>query len=143
MAKLPKVIRDINRRGFANGGTVYDSEGNAYLVSEDWKPGDPLGGGATVSQDRSSETALAYATTPPPQKTTLTEGEQPAVAQIQEQPGEILSGTDVQLGADPTTTTAQASTTGIEIPSSNAQAAAQYSNYFVNQNTPSQNKVLT
>ncbi len=104
MAKLPKVIRDINRRGFADGG--------------------------------STETALAYATTPPPQKTTLTEGEQPAVAQIQEQPGEILSGTDVQLGADPTMTTAQASTTGIEIPSSNAQAAAQYSNYFVNQNTP-------
>jgi len=104
MAKLPKVIRDINRRGFADGG--------------------------------STETALAYATTPPPQKTTLTEGEQPAVAQIQEQPGEILSGTDVQLGADPTMTTAQASTTGIEIPSSNAQAAAQYSNYFVNQDTP-------
>jgi len=104
MAKLPKVIRDINRRGFADGG--------------------------------STETALAYATTPPEQKTTLQTGEQPAVASLTEQPGEILSGTDVQLGADPTMTTAQASTTGIEIPSSNAQVAAQYSNYFVNQNTP-------
>jgi len=103
MAKLPKIIRDIQkdkRRGFQEGGS------------------------------------LTYATDPPEQKTTLAPEEQPAVAQLTEQPGEIISTQDVTLGADPTLTPAQASATGIEIPSSNAQAAAQYSNYFVNQNTP-------
>ena len=49
---------------------------------------------------------------------------------------ELLTVDPIQLGTAPTMTTAQASTTGLTIPSSNAEAAAQYSNYFVNQNTP-------
>ena len=120
MAKLPKVIRDINRRGFrgfADGGDIQLNDGG-------------------VQPSGTKDDPLQYANIPPAQKTTLAPGEQPAVASIVEQPGEIISGSAVQLGADPTMVTSQASISGVEIPSSNAQTAAQYSNYFVNQNTP-------
>ena len=79
---------------------------------------------------------LPYASTPPEQKTTIETAEQPAVAPITPQTDEFLDTQPVQLGAAPTMTTAQADVSGITIPSSNAEAAAQYSNYFVNQNTP-------
>ena len=104
MAKLPKVVKDIQRRGLQTGGTAGE--------------------------------ILPYANIPPEQKTTLTTGEQPAVAQMTPQTEELLETEPVQLGTAPTMTTAQADVTGITIPSSNAQAAAQYSNYFINQNTP-------
>jgi len=63
MAKLPKVIRDINRRGsrgfrgfrgFVTGGEINDrgrvmgSDGQEYLVSEGYQPGDTLDDVATV-----------------------------------------------------------------------------------------------
>ncbi len=112
MAKLPKVLKNIQReesqrRRFQTGGDTTDEYGH-----------------------------LAFASSVPPQKTTLETGEQPAVAQMTPQTTEFLETEPVQLGTAPTMTPAQAALTDITIPSSNAQAAAQYSNYFINQNTP-------
>ena len=84
MAKLPKVLKNIQReesqrRRFQTGGDTTDEYGH-----------------------------LAFASSVPPQKTTLETGEQPAVAQMTPQTTEFLETEPVQLGTAPTMTPAQA-----------------------------------
>tara|TARA_R110001583_G_scaffold141591_2_gene293798 strand:- start:2420 stop:3922 length:1503 start_codon:yes stop_codon:yes gene_type:complete len=128
-----------NVTSFVTGGEVNDegrvmgSDGQEYLVSAGYQPGDTLGG-ATVFADSTPDESLSgtLGLSPraaPPQKTGITAGETATSTPIVEQPTEQID--PITVGTTPTTALSTASEVGLSVAKPQAEAASTYTAYTV------------
>lgn len=125
MARLPNLPM---RKRLQEGGTVAED-----LPTQQGGVGTFPMTENTATDSDGLQGAIA---TPPEQKIGLTTGEKVTATPLTEKTGEILTTTDTDLGATPTTAFTQAAETDLTITTPTVEAAQEYTAYMADDNIP-------